>query len=477
MKRLFQPDYLAVDLRALALFRISLGFVFLWDLLLRMRDLQAFYGDSGMLSRKLYLEQPELKMSFQLFLTSGSNWGLGFLFLFGGISGLALMLGYRARVAGLACWLFTTFLQLRNPLVLDGGDELFRLLLFWTPFLPLAARWSVESRRHEQWRLLPDRYRSIATVALYLQYGFFYFFAAFLKNGPDWLVTWDALYLTLSIDQFTTRLGHALLHYPDLLRWGTLVGLVVEYLLAILLFLPRRVPYSRGAFLVLLLWFHLSLAAMLHLGIFEFVVILGATVFIPGEWLDRFDGHKDRESEDVAEGPQPEAYRLSKLEWSFSAFVIVYIIVVNLQSVKHVEKLPGWTYAVATVIYEHQHWHLFAPGPFRNDGWFVLELTDSEGKVWYEMGKDGTAAKPTLVAAQFPNQRWRRWLQTLAQNEFQGIQALRDSTADYLAAQWRRAHPQETLASYRLLFFEERSLPPGETPKSELRVLSSRVMR
>ena len=29
----------------------------------------------------------------------------------------------------------------RNPLVIDGGDDFLRMLLFWGLFLPLGARW------------------------------------------------------------------------------------------------------------------------------------------------------------------------------------------------------------------------------------------------------------------------------------------------------------------------------------------------
>lgn len=410
----------------------------------------------------------------QLFLLTGSNWGLSLVFLSGILASLALMVGYRARLAGLYCWLFLTFLQLRNPLVLDGGDELLRLLLFWTPFLPLSARWSYEARLHPEWRRLPNSYRSVATVGLYAQYGLFYFFAALLKSGPDWWQTRLALYYTLSIDQFTTRFGHYLLKFPELLKWGTTTGLVCEYLLALLLLWPVGLRYSRALFYAVLCFFHLSLAAMLHLGIFEFIVILGSTAFLPGEWFR--EASTDGPLDSLPEG-LPEAYRLTRLETGFAWFIVFYIAVVNVQSVKYVEKLPGWTYAVAEVTYEHQHWHLFAPAPFRDDGWFVFEVVDAEGRSHFEWGKGDTADKPDQVSAQFANQRWRRWLQTLAQNDFQGIQALRESTADYLYRMWAARHPDVKAARCRLLFFEERTPPPGQAPKVERRVLSERLVR
>lgn len=456
------------------MFRVCLGFAVLWHLVLRLSELQTFYGDRGVLSRKLFLEQPVLTVSWQAFLATGSTWGLALLFLSGLVAALALIVGYQARLAGFFCWVFTVSMQLRNPLVLDGGDELLRLLLFWTPFLPLSTRWSVDAHARPEWKSLPESYRSVATVALYLQYSLFYFFAALLKRGPDWLETYEALYYTLSIDQFATRLGKFLTGFPELLKVGTVAGLACEYLLALLLLVPLAVPLGRLLFFTLLLFFHLSLAAMLNLGIFEFITILGATAFIPGTW---FKGTVDRTPVEppVPIERYPDGYRLTRLEQAFAWFIVVYIVVVNIQSVANVEKLNRWTYAVAVVTYEHQHWHLFAPAPFREDGWFIFEVVDSDGRIWHEWGRKGTSEKPELVSAQFPSQRWRRWLQNLVQSNFSGIQELRDSTADYLLKDWARRHPERRAERCRLLFYEEPSVPPGETSEIHLRVLSERA--
>lgn len=463
-------SYFSLDLRALALFRIGLGTALIWDLLLRLRDLETFCGDNGVLPRKLFLELPVLNHSIQLFMATGSAWGLSVLFFLALAASVCLVVGYQTRIASLACWFWVVFLQLRNPLVLDGGDELLRLLLFWAPFLPLAARWSVEAKSDSRWNKAPDSYRSVATIALHLQYFLFYFFAAFLKNGPDWLQTREALYYVLSIDQFTTRFGKFLLGYPDLLKWGTVAGLVSEYALALLLLAPLRFAMARTLFFGLLLLFHLSLAAMLNLGIFQFIVILGSLAFVPTSWFVRVSG-----GEPVMNfHDYPRPYRLSRLETGFAWLMVSYIVLVNIQSVTKVEKLNRWTYAVAIVTYEHQHWHLFAPEPFRNDGWFVFEVTDEKGRVWNEWGRGETGDKPDIVSAQFPNHRWRRWLQNLAQNEFSGIQAIRDSTVDYLLTGWAERHPGQRARSARLLYFEEYSVPPGQSPIPQLRVLSSR---
>lgn len=455
------------------MFRIALGSAFLLDLVLRARDLQMYYGDDGVLSRALFLQQSWLLSEYQPFLATGSTWGLTLFFLLGGAAGVSFLLGHRTRLAALLCWLFTVALQLRNPLVLDGGDEILRLLLFWCPLLPLSARWSFDAKDHPEWKRLPNRYRSVATAGIYVQFSLLYFFAAFLKTGADWTETGQALYYTLSIDQFATHLGKRLLEYPELLQSLTTVVLWGEFALAFLVLLPPKWLWPRLLFLLAAGGFHVGIGASLHFGIFMFIMVCGLTAFLPEGLLDRWFPPVE---ETETGNDDPPAYKLTPLENVFGGFILFYLFFVNIQSVEHRHKLPGWTMAVARVTFEHQHWHLFAPIPFRDDGWFVFEVTDGSGQVWREFASQELGLdKPGHVSTTFPNQRWRRWFQNLVRDPSEDTQSWRNATAFYLAKQWMEAHPTLQLKSYRLLFMEEMTPPPGEEAKVELRVLAESI--
>lgn len=428
-----------------------------------------FYGDEGVLSRGLFLRQSWLMSEYQVFLAAGSTWGLSVLFALAAGAGLCLVAGYKTRLASLFCWLFTVSLQLRNPVVLDGGDEILRLLLFWCPFLPLSARWSVESRTRPEWDEISNTYRSVATVGVTLQYVLLYFFAALLKTGEVWRKSGEALYYTLSIDQFSTHLGKALLAYPRLLELMTPSVLVLEFSLALLLLVPASWFWARYLFLGLAFGFHLGIALTLHFGIFMFIVMAGLLAFVPGHLLDRWSsGGTAKVSEN-----RPPAYDLKSWEAVLGAFILFYMLFVNIQSIEHGHRLPGWTQTVARVTYQHQHWHLFAPRPFLEDGWFLLEVVDHKGQVWHSFAAQEVGLeKPAHVSTTFPNQRWRRWFQNLVQQPFEDTQSWRNSTAHYLARQWVKEHPGETIKSYRLLFMEEMTPPPGEESSVEMKVLA-----
>lgn len=450
----------SLDLRVLALWRMALGAVVLLDILLRMRDLQAFYGDYGMLSRALYFEQSWEWTGYHLFLASGSTAGLVALFALWALAAACLMVGYHTRLAALATWYFVVSIQLRNPMVLDGGDDLLRLLLFWTPFLPLGARWSVDARRQPEWAQLPSSYRSVATMGVTLQFFVFYLFAALLKTGQDW-ASGNALYYTLSIDQFATGLGKAMLGYPDLLPLLTRAALALEYLLPLLLLLGGWFWTARAVFYVLAVGFHLAIAAMLNFGLFVPIAIAALTVFFPVPLLDRWAP----EAADPAvtgdpSSPLPPGYRLAWWTRGFCGFMLGMIVLFNVYSLEHVHRIPPWTATVANLTFEQQHWHFFAPDPFKDDGWFELEVTTEDGTVvdgWGEPSQ--TRARG---AAQFPNQRWRRWMQNLTQIDIPDNQSWRDSTLRLLAARWRSWNPGVKVQRYRLIRMVEMTPPPGQ---------------
>lgn len=462
-------SYLSLDLRSLALWRITLGALVLWDLVLRLRDWQAFYGDSGLLGRPAVFAQDWPGAPYYLFFAGGGPATLSVLFALGAVSALALIAGYRTRLAAFVCWYFAVSLQLRNPLVIDASDELLRLLLFWAPFLPLGARWSWDARPHPEWKSLPNRYRSVATIGVFLQVALFYLFAVLLKTGEDWRVTHQAAYNALSIGQMSTALGQALLQYPRLLENLTVLVMVFELTLPLLLLMPERFRWARSGFLFLALAFHLSVSLTMDLGPFGLVLIGCLTVFVPQHWWSKAPGGRVLWREIVV---LPTAYSLGRASRFLAAFVCFYILYVNIDSLEQGHKLNSWTRVVAHVLYEHQHWHLFAPQPFREDGIFRLEVVTFDGKTIDLMEQPPFlwGGVPTLESARFPNQRWRRWMQNLVQVDMPDTPAWRQATLVYLLGRWTESFPQEKVRQAALLFVERRTTPPG-VPRTERRVV------
>ena len=117
----------SIDLRSLALFRVCLGLLLLFDLIFRGFDLVDFYTDSGVLPRALALKFLNLgEMSFHMM--SGTKEVQAILFIINGIFIIQLLLGYKTRLATLLCYIFFISLDYRNYYqTFDGGDSLVRV--------------------------------------------------------------------------------------------------------------------------------------------------------------------------------------------------------------------------------------------------------------------------------------------------------------------------------------------------------------
>ena len=121
---------LALDLRSLALLRIGVAVLTLRDLVDRARDLTEYYTDTGVLPRALLTREYWNQAWWSLHLSSGELSGQLLLFAVHALAALALLVGWRTRIASWSVYLLTVSLQNRNPLVLDGSDRLLLLLLF-----------------------------------------------------------------------------------------------------------------------------------------------------------------------------------------------------------------------------------------------------------------------------------------------------------------------------------------------------------
>ena len=197
------------------------------------------------------------------------------------------MAGYRTQVATILVWFFAISLQSRNPMILTGGDSLLGLLLFWSMFLPMGARFSVDSAMNNGPHRESNRYFSAATAAILLQVGMVYTFTAIMKSDPIWQEDFSALYYALSIDQFATRLGHYLLNYPDILAVMTAATLWAEFVGPVLAFIPWLNGQIRLVVIVAFISLHIGIALTLNIGFFPIVSIISLIVFLPGLFWDK----------------------------------------------------------------------------------------------------------------------------------------------------------------------------------------------
>lgn len=237
--------------------------------------------------RALLVEAIQNPWSFSLHLASGSAFFQGLLFLVAFLAALALLFGYRTRLATFVSWLLTISLFVRNPDLQSSGDLLMSLLLFWGMFLPLGLRWSVDEARASNNAELPRRVLSMATAAVLIQAALVYFFAWWLKSGEPWH-DGTAVWIALNWDQGTTAFGRYMLQFPELLSLATHGVLWFELLGPLLLFVPFYTPLIRLLVVPMFVGLHLGFVLMMTLFTFPFVSIVSVLPFLPARFWELF---------------------------------------------------------------------------------------------------------------------------------------------------------------------------------------------
>jgi len=195
-----------IDTRSLALQRICIGVIIIFDLIVRAKDFFAHYTDFGVLPQHALLNQYFEPGMWSLYLINSSPIFQAFLLILTAISALMLIVGFRTPLAAFLTWILIASLHYRNPFVLNSGDILLRMILFWFMFLPLGARCSLD-RLFNNSSSRPTKVFNFSSAFFLLQICSVYWFSVMLKNHPIWIGDFTAIEYALSVDQLTTFFG------------------------------------------------------------------------------------------------------------------------------------------------------------------------------------------------------------------------------------------------------------------------------
>lgn len=282
-----------IDLRTLALFRILLGVALVCDVINRWPYAAALYSDHGVWPRQAAMVF-NAASRWSLLYISGGVWLVYALFVGLILAGLALIYGYRSRLAAAIAWVLFASLANRNLIIQQGGDTLLCLLLFWSMFLPLGARFSIDdamrsehARVEAQTQPRSHSFFSAGTAALLLQASYVYVFGALLKNGSFWTQDHSAIYYALSLESIARPLGEWFAaQFNGLLGPLTAYVYWLELLMPLYMFTPLFFLLFRSAGLFLLVAMHVGFAVLLNVGLFPLISIVSLSAFLPGAAWD-----------------------------------------------------------------------------------------------------------------------------------------------------------------------------------------------
>ncbi len=478
-------DVFVIDLRSLALVRIVTAFIILIDLAVRAPYIAMFYGDGGVLpTAQLYtFWMGDWAWSFHTFFGGPPMW-VALLFIIQALAAIALLVGFQTRVSSIVSWIFLVSLHNANPLILLGGDFLLRAILFVGMFLPWGEFFSAD-RYMKAGSAIRTYVLSPWSATFLIQLGFLYYFASIFKNSFEWSVSGSAMYYIANIDQYATPLAKFLLNFPHFLSLVTLGIVKFQHIAIYLLFFPIWNRYVRTITASILILMHIAFALGANLGIFSWITIAGLLAFFPAMVWDAADRglatFKNARA-DMWRRWIPPAHLQSHSEKSESVYVMWFRQLVYVLGVLYIvyvfvwqasEFLPMTKNAVssglqglpAKVLRIDQRWNLFAPHPYVNDGWDIVEgqLADGSDVDLFRNGAPISFEKPDDVYGLYGSSHMREFtLEIRRPNN----EKYRRYYAQYLCRSWNSSHDAlKHLNSLELIFMLEVTPPPGASPK------------
>ncbi len=471
-------DLFGIDPRALAGFRIGLGAVLLVDLVIRAVDLTAHYTDAGLLPRKLWAEYAAGTWRWSIHAWHGSVTYETLLFLIAGAAAVAVLFGLFTRWVVCLSWILLVSLQNRNPLVVNGGDVLLRMLLFWSMFLPLGCRWSLDrwigNRRqpgpngqgNEDPHGLgdgaprtkmpahnrdPQPVFSVATVAILLQLAVVYWMSGYFKYRGIWSDP-EGFWQLLAVDTYAKPLLIWLLQFRAPFPWIGYSVLALEIIGPLLAFSPWRTATWR-LIVVFCFWLmHIGIELTLTVGLFSYVSMLAWVLFLPRSFWDslgRIFGIGEPAVQQAIDPATPSPHRswIAYLANGLALVALIFVISWNLSALSRT-----WAKAfrnqpvrrIDDLLTLRQRWSMFS-NPQRHNGWFVVVARLADGQV-VDFLRDGQPAdwesfgKPVAICRRYSNHRWRKFYRNLAAGS--GMRCC-GALCRCLADQWNRSHPPE----------------------------------
>lgn len=451
--------YYALDLRALSLLRIGIALIVIADLIIRASDLKAHYTDEGIWQTK-FIYTFGWKQGFWSFhALSGSTSFELMLFALHGLFALSLLLGYKTKWSTVLVWLFTVSLHNRNVFILQAGDDVLRLILFWGIFLPWNACYSIDTKRNQ----VNTKQNTIANLAYLLLLASVYFFTAILKTSPEWRSEGTAVYYALSLEQLRLPVGDWLYQFPNVLKILTHLVFYIELLLPFLILFPSKKGYLRLTAFLLILVLHIGIGFTLYVGLFFVISMVSALGLLPKFVLDKVEKFLLKPKTLRTNAAKPLSFGEGFGVRLLCIIVIILSITINLSSTTWFQyELKKQFQIPINALRLNQYWGMFSPEIMKNDGWLVYYGIDEQGRQWdLRTNKDYVDfSKPAHIVSMYKTDRWRKLAENMANESFT---FLRPMYGKYMLDTWNKEHPEKKLVTLNMYYMEKINLPDYKT--------------
>lgn len=312
-----------------SLLRIALGCVILYNYTLLYHQRYFLWGSNGVTG-----SEPSL---FSLYNFSPSTLYFDVIYHVGMIVSIAFLVGYKGRVTSILNFIFVWSLMQQNSLILDGGDNLSRIILLYLLFAKTTAYFSVDSYLKNKRKgieketierpighfSLRNLVHNLAILACLTQVCMMYLSSGLHKASGELWTSGTAIYYILQVDEFSHPFFRNIIHSSELfIVLGTYMTIIVLISFPFLLF--NR--YTRYLAMLGVISMHSGIAVVMGLLSFSFIMIANQLLFLTDKEyksLSSFVKHKyTNVSARIKKGRTPSP--VSELSLSIRPIVVLY---------------------------------------------------------------------------------------------------------------------------------------------------------
>ena len=198
---------------------------------------------------------------FNIYYLSGNKYYLSALLLLNAyVVWLFMTAKKNIKLITFVLWVFVNSLHMRNYLILQSGDTVLRLVLFWFLFFP-----QIKMKNHDCFSVKRNpKFFNMGVFGYYVQIATIYFYAGYAKSYESYFSTGDAVYLAMELERYSTDFGQWLMRFPEFLKFGSRLTYGLEMLCPLLLFFPIKNWIFRLVLIVGLFSFHVGTILMME---------------------------------------------------------------------------------------------------------------------------------------------------------------------------------------------------------------------
>jgi hypothetical protein len=449
------------DIAPVALFRIVYGvltFNWFWQLL---PNLAQFFTDQGMLPRASQVTF--FGAQFTLLNAAGEAWQVAIFWAVSLLAAAALAVGFHTRTASVVTFVALASFSLRDPLMGDASDQVFRASAFWLIFTAAGDRWSIDAWLRTRRGDPPSGLGwALPVRILELQFAWIYLATGLEKMGGGLWRDGLAVYYSLQLEHTFGRPWAApLAGLVDLTRVATELTLVAELAFLPLTFLPSVRRLGRIVAVVMAAGLHLSILVFMNVGNFPLIMLAGLIPFLPPSWVHGIAARlrlPTGAGRPIEITPRPG--RLRDLAGIAFAGLALIVFSTSLPAYMAVGR-PAPVDDVLRYGDLMQKWNMFAPDPATTDGWMHIPAVLADG-TQIDLATGGPPSDAPLFADPLYS-RWTKVTEWIASPD--GVPYRQEYSRMYCRLRNLHLQPgQSPIVSFDLIYYERQIPPPGGAP-------------